>query len=117
MKELVVATRNPGKLQEIRQLLADTVDKVRSIIDFPEVAKVVEDGTTFTENAIKKARQTALELRLPVLADDSGLVVDALGGRPGIFSARFAGAEASDEENNNKLLAELSDTPTDARAA
>lgn len=88
-------------------MLADFGLQVSSLYDYPEVPNVVEDGETFMANAEKKARETARALGVPVLADDSGLCVDALDGRPGVYSARYAGADAGDEANNRKLLQEL----------
>ncbi len=117
MKELVVATRNMGKLMEIRQLLKENVSTLFSLTDFPDLPDIVEDGKTFEENALKKARVTALKVGKPVIADDSGLTVDALGGRPGIYSARFAGERASDAENNAKLLTDLAGITTERRSA
>ncbi len=117
MKDLVLATRNEGKLKEIRQLLAGCVEEFFSLADFPELPEIVEDGQSFEENALKKACLTAKKLGKPVLADDSGLCVDALAGKPGIFSSRFAGEDADDERNNSKLLAELAEIPADRRSA
>jgi XTP/dITP diphosphohydrolase len=117
VKELVVATRNAGKFKEIRRLLEGTVDVLYSLTDFPDLPAIIEDGYTFEQNALKKARLTALHLAKTVIADDSGLCVDALAGRPGIHSARFAGDAAGDEENNGKLLAELAGIPAEQRAA
>lgn len=104
---LVVATRNKGKSREIKALLRDFPVEVRDLNDFGPIPEVEEDGKTFEENAYKKASFTAKVLGLPALADDSGLEVEALGGRPGVLSARFAGPHATDEENNAKLLKEL----------
>lgn len=117
MRELLVATGNRGKLRELEQLLAGTVEKLYSLADFPDLPPVVEDGATFADNAVKKARQAALATGLPVIADDSGLVVDALDGRPGVHSARFAGEGAGDEANNAKLLAELAGLSPNRRTA
>lgn len=117
MKELVVATRNAGKIRELELLLQGVVEQVLPIGSFPDIADVDEDGATFAENAIKKARVAAQATGLPALADDSGLIVDALGGRPGIFSARFAGAGAGDAANNQKLLAEMAGIPSSGRTA
>jgi XTP/dITP diphosphohydrolase len=117
MRQLVVATRNPGKIRELEHLLRGTVGTVLPISSFPGTAEVEEDGTTFTENAVKKARYAALVTGLPALADDSGLVVDALHGRPGVHSARFAGEEAGDAANNLKLLEELAEVPSTHRTA
>lgn len=114
-KKLIVATKNKGKLKEIREILDDV--EVIGLCDLPLSLDIVEDGSTFEENALKKAEVLMHELSAPVLADDSGLEVDALGGRPGVFSARYAGENASDEDNMNKLLDELGNTPTDQRGA
>ena len=114
-KKLIVATKNKGKLKEIRKILDDV--EVIGLCDLPLSLDIVEDGSTFEENALKKAEVLMHELSAPVLADDSGLEVDALGGRPGVFSARYAGENASDEDNMNKLLDELGNTPTDQRGA
>jgi XTP/dITP diphosphohydrolase len=107
MKELVVATRNRGKMNEIRALLEGVVENVRCAADFPDLADTIEDGATFQANALKKAREAMLHTGLPALADDSGLVVDVLEGRPGVYSARFAGEGAGDAANNRRLLEEL----------
>jgi len=115
--ELVVATRNAGKLKEIRRLLESHGIRVRGLEEFPGVPDVVEDGKTFAENAIKKAEAVAQFTSLPCLADDSGLVVDALQGRPGVHSARFSGAEADDQSNNRKLLYEMAAVPEIRRQA
>jgi len=117
MKELVVATRNRGKLKEIQALLAGIVDIVRCADDFPGFSETIEDGETFEANALKKAREAMLYTGLPALADDSGLVVDALSGRPGVHSARFAGQGAGDGANNARLLEELAGIPAEHRQA
>jgi XTP/dITP diphosphohydrolase len=111
MKELLVATGNRGKFIEFKELLRDTVANLYSLEDFPEIPPVEEDGATFAENAVKKAQNAVLATGKPVIADDSGLEVDALGGRPGVYSARFAGEGASDAANNAKLLEELAKLP------
>jgi len=103
---IVIATGNRGKLREIRSLLADLGVEVVAQADFG-VRPPEETGTTFVENALQKARHAARETGLPAIADDSGLVVAALGGMPGIWSARYAGPGADDEANNAKLLREL----------
>lgn len=115
MKHLVVATRNKGKILEINALLAGLVEQVSSAADFENFPETIEDGTTFEENALKKAREASLFTGFPVLADDSGLVVDALNGRPGVFSARYAGEGADDAANNARLLEECRDIPADCR--
>ncbi len=107
LKILVVATRNRNKLAEFRELLRGLDIEIKSLDDFGPIPEAIEDGETFDDNAYKKAIHTARILGLPALADDSGLVVEALDGAPGVFSARYAGENASDEENVAKLLAEL----------
>ena len=109
MKELLVATGNKGKMSEIRQILSGCVDRLYCLADFPDLPEAIEDGLTFEENACKKAMTAARATGIPTIADDSGLVVAALGGRPGILSARYAGIGASDAENNQKLLGEMAD--------
>lgn len=101
---LVLATRNEGKVLEFRELLSGFDVGIKSLLDFGPIPPVREEGETFEENAYQKALFTAKVLGLPALADDSGLVVDALGGAPGVRSARYAGEGASDETNNRKLL-------------
>jgi len=116
--ELLVATRNAGKLREIRDLLAGEGIAVYGLADFPDLPEVVEDGDTFQANAIKKARQIAQATGKTTLADDSGLEVEALGGAPGVYSARYAGDDADDAANNRKLLSELKGIdPENRRAA
>jgi XTP/dITP diphosphohydrolase len=117
MKELLVASGNKGKLREFAELLKGVVDTILSPADFPGLPEVEEDGATFAENALKKARSAALFTGLPVLADDSGLSVDILDGRPGVYSARFAGPGATDADNNALLLRELSGIPAERRQA
>ena len=104
---LVIATGNPGKADEIRDLLADFPIEIKSLEDFGPIPPVIEDGLTFDENAYKKASFTARVLGLPALADDSGLSVEALDGAPGVFSARYAGENATDEQRRQKLLDEM----------
>lgn len=117
MTEIVVATRNRKKLGEIADLLGPYGLKVLCVADFPEVPETVEDGETFAENAAKKAVEVARHLGRWAIGEDSGLCVDALGGRPGIYSARFAGEQATDAENNRKLQTELADVPEAKRGA
>lgn len=117
MKHLVVATRNRGKILEINALLTGLVDQVSSAADYADFPETVEDGVTFEENALKKAREAAYFTGLPALADDSGLVVDALNGRPGVFSARYAGEGVGDAANNALLLEECQKIPDDRRQA
>jgi XTP/dITP diphosphohydrolase len=101
---LVLATQNEGKIAEFKGLLMDFDVEIRSLKDFGPIPQAREDGKTFKENAVKKARFTAKVLGLPTMADDSGLRVKALGGMPGVRSARYAGEDATDERNNLKLL-------------
>lgn len=104
---IVIATGNRGKISEITDLLAGFPVAIKCLGDFGPIPEVVEDGETFDDNAYKKASFTARILGYPALADDSGLVVEALGGAPGVYSARYAGPEASDEERYQKLLQEM----------
>jgi len=115
--ELVIATTNKGKLREIRELLEGLDINVMGLADFAGCPDVVEDGATFRENALKKARAIAAFTGKATLADDSGLAVDALDGAPGVYSARFAGKDADDSKNNRKLLKLLKDTPESGRGA
>jgi len=104
---LVIATGNPGKTAEIRDLLKGFPINIKNLDEFGPLPPVVEDGDTFDENAYKKASFVSKTLGYPALADDSGLVVDALGGAPGVFSARYAGDNASDQQRYTKLLEEM----------
>ncbi len=104
---LVIATRNKGKTKEIKDLLKDSPVDIKNLDDFGPIPPIEEDGNTFDENAYKKASFTARTLGLPALADDSGLLVEALGGAPGIHSARYAGENATDEQRYLKLLDEM----------
>ena len=117
MKELLVASGNKGKLREFGALLEGVVDTILSPLDFPGLPEVEEDGDSFEANAIKKASSAALFTGRPVLADDSGLSVDYLQGRPGVRSARYAGEGASDADNNALLLRELAGVPAGLRSA
>ncbi|WP_022852429.1 XTP/dITP diphosphatase [Thermodesulfatator atlanticus] len=114
---LVLATRNSGKIKEIKALLADLPVEVKSVGDFPQAPEVEETGKTFFENAFKKAKEVAEATGELCLADDSGIEVDALGGAPGVYSARFAGEDATDEANIAKLLKELEGIPPEKRSA
>lgn len=114
---LVVGSRNRKKLAEIVQILGDLPLELADLSRWPEVPEVVEDGDTFAANARKKASEQATHLEQWVLGEDSGLVVPALNGRPGIYSARFAGAHGDDEANNDRLLAELAPLADDSRVA
>jgi XTP/dITP diphosphohydrolase len=117
MAVLVLGTRNRKKGQEILEILGDLKLELRDLTHFPDAPEVVEDGDTFEANARKKATELARALHQWVLGEDSGLVVPALHGRPGVYSARYAGTQGDDEANNDKLLAELAPLPDDRRAA
>jgi XTP/dITP diphosphohydrolase len=114
---LVVGTRNRKKLGEIVDILGDLGLDLRDLSGWPDAPEVVEDGATFEANARKKATELARHLHHWVLGEDSGLVVPALNGRPGVYSARYAGRQGDDEANNDRLLAELAPLPDDRRAA
>ncbi|WP_054695445.1 XTP/dITP diphosphatase [Syntrophomonas palmitatica] len=116
-KTLLLATRNRHKQRELQDMLAGTGIQVINLDNIPDLPEVEEDGATFTENAAKKARVIAAASGMLCLADDSGLEVDALNGRPGVFSARFAGPDADDEKNNALLLHMLRDVPEEKRRA
>lgn len=116
MKRVVLATGNPGKVKEINELLTGFDLEVVPQSAFG-VSEAEETGLTFVENAIIKARNAAAHTGLAAIADDSGLEVDALDGAPGVFSSRYAGAEASDRDNLEKLLADLGDLPDERRTA
>ncbi len=104
---IVLSTRNQGKISEFRQMAKGFEIELKGLNDFGPIPEVEEDGRTFEENALKKARFTARVLGLPAIADDSGLVVKALGGEPGIYSARYSGKNATDEDNNAKLVKKI----------
>lgn len=115
--ELVLATRNQDKIREIKEVLADLKVKILTYENFPDFPEVREDGDTLRDNALKKARAVARFTGKVALADDSGLEVKALGGAPGVFSSRFAGEDASYEDNNCKLLSLLKGVPPEKREA
>lgn len=120
-RKLLVASGNKGKIKEIKKYL-ENLDEMLSfeiigLNQYSDLPDVEEDGDTFTANALKKARERAKETGLLTLADDSGLVVDYLDGAPGVFSARYAGENAVDEDNNKKLIEELKDVPINKRTA
>jgi XTP/dITP diphosphohydrolase len=104
---IVLATRNRGKTKEISNLLRDFPIEIKNLDDFATISEIEEDGETFDDNAFKKASFTAKMLGLPAMADDSGLEVQALGSAPGVHSARYAGPDATDQDNNAKLLKEM----------
>jgi XTP/dITP diphosphohydrolase len=116
--KILLATGNRKKAKEIVAILSEgegPVTEIASLADFPDLPEPVEDGETFLENARKKARPAAAATGLPTLGEDSGLEVDALGGAPGIYSARYAGEDAADGDNTRKLLEEMKDVPAGKR--
>lgn len=116
-KTIIIATNNKGKAKEFKSLFAEYGYKIKTLHDFPEIRDVEETGNTFYANALQKATFISQALDTTVLADDSGLEVDALDGAPGIYSARFAGEHGNDQKNNEKLLEELKNTPEEERTA
>lgn len=117
MVELLVGTTNPGKFAEVQVFLKILPIRVIPLISLSNYPEVVEDGTTFEENALKKGRTLAEYSGYLTLADDSGLEVDALNGAPGVYSARYGGEEGNDRKNNEKLLQALKDVPEEKRSA
>ena len=120
MKRLLLATRNKGKIEEFHRILEEIAPGEFELVgldQFPDTSDVEETGKTFEENALLKARQMCEETGLPAIADDSGLCVDALGGDPGIFSARWAGSHGDDEANLRKVLEEMKDVTGNQRSA
>ncbi|MCL5035197.1 MAG: RdgB/HAM1 family non-canonical purine NTP pyrophosphatase [Bacteroidetes bacterium] len=115
--KIVLATHNRHKVEEIRHILSDLNVELLSLDSFPEIGEIVEDGATLEENARKKARTVYEKTGLLSVADDTGLGVDALGGRPGVYSARYAGETATYRQNNEKLLGELRSVPFERRTA
>jgi XTP/dITP diphosphohydrolase len=113
-QQIILASSNIGKIKEIQAILAEHLIVPQSVFN---VTDADETGSTFVENAIIKARHAAFQCKLPAIADDSGLVVDALSGAPGVISARYAGVGASDRDNVQKLLKELEDVPKEQRSA
>ncbi len=117
MKEVIIATKNAGKAKEFEHIFSQYNIIVKSLLDFEEIDDIVEDGETFEENALIKARAIAKQFNQVVIADDSGLEVDALEGRPGVYSARYAGENRDDQANIDKVLRELEGTPEEKRSA
>lgn len=117
MREVLLATRSEGKLREIEHATADIAIKWRGLNEYPEVPDAIEDGNTFRENALRKAVYYSKATGLPALADDSGLIVDVLGGDPGVNSATYGGIPRDDGANNQKLLAALRGIPAERRTA
>lgn len=115
--QLVIATKNKKKLEEIKEILKDRDLKINSLVDYPNTPRIIENGITFKENAIKKAIKIAAFTKRLTLGEDSGLCVDALAGKPGIYSSRFAGKDKDDLKNNLKLLKLLKDLPLNKRKA
>jgi len=116
-RKILIATRNKHKLREIHQIIQGFPYELLSLDDVEPIPEIVEDGETFEANALKKALTTAKLTGIFTLADDSGLLVDALDGQPGVYSARFAGPEADDEKNNLKLLSSMKDVEEAHRTA
>jgi len=117
ISEVVLATRNRHKVEELAALLGDLGVRIRTLADFPNAPEVEEDGATCEANAIKKACEIARATGLTALADDTGLEVDALNGRPGVYAARYAGEHATYEDNCRKLVQELEGVPYERRTA
>ena len=115
--KIVFASKNEGKVKEIKSMFEEMNIELVSLNDYKDVPQIVEDGKSFQENALKKARIISEFTGEVVIADDSGLQVDILKGEPGIYSSRYAGEQASDEENNKKLLAKLKNVPQEERTA
>lgn len=116
-RSILIATGNPGKLREIQAVMGDLPVVWRTLTDFPDLVEPVEDAETFAGNAALKAIHYSRLVKMLALADDSGLEVDALGGEPGVRSARYAGEPADDQANNAKLIAALRDVPPERRTA
>mgnify|MGYP001393288990 CR=1 FL=1 len=117
MKEVIIATKNKGKAREFERMFQPLGYEVKTLLDYPDIEDVEETGTTFEENARLKAETVSKEIGRVVIADDSGLIVDALDGAPGVFSARYAGAEKNDEANIDKVLQNLEGVPENERTA
>ena len=117
MKEVIIATKSPGKAREFEHIFAPRGIAVRTLLDYPEIEDVEETGTTFEENATLKAEAVSQRLNKMVIGDDSGLIVDALEGRPGIYSARYAGESKNDQKNLEKVLDELQGVSEENRTA
>jgi len=115
--ELVIATKNKKKLEEIKEILKGLNLKISSLVDYPKAPRIIENKKTFRENAIKKAVKIAKFTKKLTLGEDSGLCVDTLGGKPGVYSSRFAGKDKSDQKNNLKLLKLLQGLPLNRRRA
>ncbi len=110
--KVLFASKNQGKVREVKKILGEAGIEVLSLADFEDVPDVVEDRETFLDNSKKKAKEIYDKFRIPVVADDSGLSVEQLNGRPGVYSARYAGEDATDKDNNEKLISELTKLPS-----
>ncbi|WEA43930.1 XTP/dITP diphosphatase [Priestia aryabhattai] len=117
MREIIIATKNAGKVKDFETLFSPKGFQVKSLLDFPEMEDVEETGVTFAENATLKAEAISFALNKPVIADDSGLAIDALNGEPGVYSARYAGENKDDNANIEKVLQKLNDVPFEKRTA
>jgi len=117
LREIIIATKNAGKVKDFETLFSPKGFKVKSLLDFPEIEDVEETGVTFAENATLKAEAISSALNKPVIADDSGLAIDALNGEPGVYSARYAGENKDDNANIEKVLQKLNDVPFEKRTA
>ncbi|WP_404355710.1 XTP/dITP diphosphatase [Cytobacillus firmus] len=117
MQEVIIATKNAGKAREFERMFKPLGYQVKTLLDYPDFQDVEETGSTFEENAILKAEAVSKAFGRMVIADDSGLIIDALGGKPGIYSARYAGEEKNDQKNMDKVLDELESIPDDKRQA
>jgi XTP/dITP diphosphohydrolase len=111
LHKIIFASRNSGKIKEVKDILSDTAFEIVSLLDLNDDENIIEDGMTFEENAIKKVSHVFNKYKIPVIADDSGLVVDQLNGEPGVFSSRYSGPNATDMQNNIKLIEELKHLP------
>lgn len=107
MKTIIIATKNKGKIKELIDAFADLPVNIKSLAEYPDLPEAVEDGSTFAENALIKARFYSGKTGAACIADDSGLEIDILDKKPGVYSARFAGEHATDAENNNKMIEEI----------
>lgn len=116
MKDIIFATKNNGKLREVKKIFEGSDFKISSLLDYENIPEIEEDKDSFRENALKKAMIVYEHFKIPVIADDSGLAVEQLNWGPGVFSARYAGENAGDDENNRKLIKELSIFPEPHKA-
>lgn len=117
MRKIIIATKNQGKVKDFQTLFSKYDYEVVSLLDFPQIGDIEETGTSFEENAVLKAESISKELNEIVLADDSGLIVDMLDGRPGVYSARYAGEQKNDQDNIEKVLQELQGVEDESRTA